>query len=43
MSDKEWADFVAHCKNKWPNWSPDKISIELWLEWSNPQIPVLPK
>ncbi len=33
MTDKEWDEFVAWWKSKYIN-SPDKMSIELYLEWS---------
>lgn len=31
--DKGWDEFVKWCKVKWPMWTPDKKSVELWLEW----------
>ena len=32
MTDKEWERFVEYWHSKWIN-SPDRISVEKYLEW----------
>ena len=34
ISIEEWEEFYKWCKSKYPMWSPDKMSVELFLEWS---------
>ncbi len=33
MEDKEWTEFVVWCKTQWPMWTPDKMSVDLYLKW----------
>ena len=33
MDDKEWKEFKQWWKERWPESSPDKTSICVYLEW----------
>lgn len=33
MDEKIWEEFVKWWKSKWPQTTPDKMSVKLYLEW----------
>ena len=33
VDDTEWNEFVKACHEKWRMWTPDRMSVRLWLTW----------
>lgn len=42
LNDKEWDEFLAWWKEKWPASSPDRMSIQLFLEWQDAKLNNVP-
>lgn len=33
VTDKEWEAFLEYSRKRFPNWTPDRSSVELYLEY----------